>query len=312
MPGVRGRARAAAAGRPLLDREDIRALERLSLESLDALVAGLVGQREGPGRSAGFEFADYRRYTPGDDVRRIDWNVYERLHELHVRTAPQEASVWLSVLLDASRSMDSGEPNKLRYGRRLAALLGAVALLRSDAVELHTLSDGDSVASDSFESGGGRLGAMVEELERLPSGRTTQLDRSIRRAGKSGWLPEMAVLISDGLVASDELAAALDELARAARSATLVHVDAPDGGASELDGSTLLLDSETGRRVDAMITAEVQERYRARHARWRAEVEAQCRARGLQYVSADPALDPLEFLIAGAREESLLRTASTG
>jgi uncharacterized protein (DUF58 family) len=312
MPAVRDRAHAAAAGGPLLDRDDIHALERLSLESLDALVAGLVGQREGPGRSAGFEFADYRRYTPGDDVRRIDWNVYERLHELHVRTAPQEASVWLSVLLDASRSMDSGEPNRLRYGRRLAALLGAVALLRSDAVELHALSDGDSFASDSFDSGGGQLGAMIEELERLPSGRTTRLDRSIRRSGKSGWLPEMAVLISDGLVASDELASALDELARTARSATLVHVEDPEGDASELEGSTLLLDSETGRRIDAMITAEVRERYRARHARWRAQIEAQCRARGVHYVSADPALDPLELLIGGAREERLVRTAPAG
>src|ERR1700683_3498733 len=81
----------AVAGRPgLLDRGDIAALEALSLESLDAILAGLVGEREASGRTVGFQFRDYRPYVAGDDVRRIDWNISARLHELHVRTSPQE------------------------------------------------------------------------------------------------------------------------------------------------------------------------------------------------------------------------------
>jgi uncharacterized protein (DUF58 family) len=290
----------------LLDRDDVRALEQLSLRSLDALVASLVGQREGPGRGAGFEFADYRRYVPGDDVRRIDWNVYERLHELYIRTAPEEASLWLSVLVDASRSMDSGEPNKLHYARRLAALLAAVAMLRNDAVELHTLSDGDSSASASFDSGGAQLGAMVDELERLPAGLTTELARSIRRSATSGWLPELAVLISDGLVDSAALARAIEELSRSARSAMLVHVGEPAGGTDGFAGSVLLRDSETGRRIDAMLTAEIRARYAATYERWRAQVEELCRAQGVGYLYADPRVDPLELLLTGAREQSLL------
>jgi uncharacterized protein (DUF58 family) len=299
----------SAEPRPLLDRRDIRALEGLSLESLEAIVAGLIGQREAPGRSAGLEFADYRRYNPGDDVRRIDWNIYARLHELHVRTAPQEASLWLSVLLDASRSMDSGEPSKLRYGRRLAALLGAVALLRGDAVEVHVLSDGDSVTSGSFDSGGDALGAMVSELERLPAGRTTQLEQSIRRSSKSGWEAEMEVLVSDALVPSDELSDALAELARSARSTTLVHVSDSVESVGGWLGSSLLLDSETGQRRDAMITPEVQQRYAERYAQWCRQIELQCRSHGVRYVRADVTVDPLELLLAGAREQSLVRAA---
>lgn len=311
MQAATPRASAGPARRPLLEREDLRTLERLSLESLDAILAGLVGQREGPGRASGFEFAGYRRYTPGDDVRRIDWNIYQRLHELHVRIAPQEASVWLAVLLDASRSMDSGEPNKLRYGSRLAALLGAIALLHADAVEVHALSDGGSVTSGSFDAGGAELGVLVDELERLPSGRTTELDQSIRRSAKSGWQPEMAVLISDALVSSDALAAAILELARAARSATLVHVVDPGGGVSDWAGSTVLLDIETGRRIDATISAQVQEEYAARYARWCVQVEQQCRAQGVGYVKAPASTDPLELLIDSARQQSLVRAASS-
>jgi uncharacterized protein (DUF58 family) len=300
------------AGAPLLDREDIRALERLSLSSLGAIVAGLFGQREGRGTAAGLEFADYRRYTPGDDVRRIDWNIYARLHELHVRTSPQQASLWLSVLLDASRSMDSGDPNKLRYGRRLAALLATVALLRSDSVEVHTLSDGDSVSSGSFDSGADALGLMVEELGRLPAGRTTQLERSIRASRASGWEPELTVLISDGLVARANLAPAILELARSARAATFVHVIDPREAVLAWTGSTLLIDRESGRQIDATITPETQEHYAELYARLQAELEQQCRAHGVHYLQAPTTLDPLELLIAAAREQTLLRTARAG
>ncbi len=296
--------------RPLLDGADLQVLERLSVASLDAIVAGLVGQREGPGQTAGFEFADYRRYTPGDDVRRIDWNIYARLRELHVRTAPQEASLALSVLLDASRSMDAGEPNKLRFGRRLTALLAAVALLRSDAVEIHTLSDGDSVSSGSFDAGAGVLGAMVEQLERLPSGRSTDLEMSIRRSRRSGWEPEAAVLISDGLVAADDLAAAVAALAGSARTATFVHVGDPTQTAGAWqEGSTVLVDSETGRRLEVTITPQVQALYAASYARLSAQIEQQCRAHAVRYVKADASIDPLEFLLAAARVETLVRVA---
>ena len=201
--------------------------------------------------------------------------------------------------------MDSGEPNKLFYGRRLAALLGAVALLREDAVEVHTLADGASADGGSFDSGSDVLGAMVDELERLPAGRTTDLRESIRRAATSGWQPEIAVLISDGLVPREELAAAALELARSARSATVVQVTDPVGMVADWAGSTLLLDSETGQRIDATITPEVWQRYAESYARLSEEIARQCRANGVRYVKADTSVDPLEFLIARAREQSL-------
>ncbi len=295
----------------LLDGEDIRALERLSLDSLEALVAGLFGRREGPGSSAGFEFTDYRRYIPGDDIRRIDWNLYARLHELHVRTAPREASLWLSVMLDASRSMESGEPDKLAWGRRLAVLLGAVALLRDDAVEIHTLSDGQSASTGNFDSGGRVLGAMMAQLEGLPAGRRTDLARSIRGARLSGLRPELAVLITDGLVAPAELEPALAELAGSARSATLVHLRNPADSVIGWEGSTLLVDAETGRRIDALITPDAQERYAERHRQAAIELERLCGSRGVRYILADTAIDALDFLFAGARRERLLALAGS-
>jgi uncharacterized protein (DUF58 family) len=298
-----------AGGAALLGSEDIRALEQLSLDSLAALVAGLAGEREGPGRSAGFEFVDYRRYTPGDDIRRIDWNVYARLRELHVRTAPQEARVWLDVLLDASRSMDFGGPNKLRYGRRLAALLGAVALLRTDAVQVHTLADGGAASGGMLDSAD-MLGSLVDELQQLPVGRTTELADSVRAARDAGGQPELAVLISDALVTSDDLGLALRELRRGARSATLLHVVSPEEADSGPPGAIQLLDRETNRRIETLITEEVREQFAAQAERFRTRVEEQCATHRVHYIQASTTVDPLELLTGLAREETLLRAGA--
>jgi uncharacterized protein (DUF58 family) len=291
---------------PLVGRDDLRTLERLSLDSLEALLGGIGGRREGPGRSAGFEFADYRRYTPGDDVRRIDWSVYARLRELHVRTAPQEARMSLALLLDASASMDFGAPNKLRYGRRLAALLGVVALLHADTVQVHTLYDGDAFTG-GLQDARGMLGLLVDELERLPGGATTRLAASVRRARDQGAEAEMAVLISDALVDGDELEVALRELGRGAGSAALVHViDPAEALAGEL-GSVELLDRETRRRLELTVTEELRDRYASHAARFRENVARTCRATGVHYVAASTSADALELLLESARSELLLR-----
>jgi uncharacterized protein (DUF58 family) len=285
---------------PLLSREDVRQLERLSLASLQAIGAGIVGHREGPGRGSGAEFVDYRRYAAGDDLRRIDWHVYARLRELLVRTAPREARVWLSLLLDTSASMDDGEPNKLHYGRRLAALLGAVALLRADAVRLHVLSDGDAVAGAKLDAIG-MLSVLETEARRLPAGRTTRLASSIRRAREADEPPEIAVLISDGLVPPDDLAEALAELGRAGRSTAMLHVLDPAERAAGEAGNVQLRDRETGQEMQLAITEQVQERYAERYERLRSQTEDLCRRNGIAYTAAPTTTEPLELLLASAR-----------
>jgi len=300
----------AAEDEPLLTRQDLALLEGLSLESLDAVLAGFAGQRETPGLAVGFEFADYRRYNHGDDVRRIDWNIYGRLHELYVRSAPQEASLRLSVLIDASRSMQSGPHDKLRYARRLAALLGAVALLRGDGAQVSTLFDGRSGVGAGFDSSGDALSAMLDELERLPAGRTTDLRDSLRQARASGWQqPELAVLVTDGLIGAQDLEPVVGELAASARSATLVQVCEAQQ-AADWTGSNTLVDSETGARLDVVITPETGERYAQRYAQWSKTIEQTCRRRGLGYVKAETSVDPLALLLDLARRRSLVQAAA--
>lgn len=299
----------ARTAEPLITSHDIRVLEQLTVDSRDALLGG-IGSRQGDaGRTGGFEFADYRRYAEGDDARWIDWPVYARLRELHVRTPPQEMRLALAILVDASASMDSGEPSKRYCAQRLAALLGAIALMRADTVQIHTLHDGDAVTG-GLHATSGMLGPLAHELSQIPSGRTTDLASSVRRARDQGADAEMAVLISDALTPPDQLASALHELTRDTRSPVLLQiVDATDATAGP-SGPAALVDRETGHRLELDVTDETKTRYAERYARFRSAVERSCRAEGVRYVEAPTSVDALTLLLENARTASLLMPGS--
>src|SRR5919201_1138170 len=120
----------------LVDGEFLRKLDRVSLALGRDLIGGLMGEHQATRRTAGIEFADYRKYSPADDLRRVDWNAYARLGTLHVKQSQAEHDTALYLLVDASPSMDFGEPPKFLAARRLAAALGYIALAHLDSVAL--------------------------------------------------------------------------------------------------------------------------------------------------------------------------------
>ena len=93
-------------------------------------------------RGQSVEFADYRNYAAGDDLRQLDWNVYARLERLFIKLFVEEEDVTVHVLVDASRSMDFGEPNKLDFARRAAGALAYLGLANLDRVSVAFLGDG--------------------------------------------------------------------------------------------------------------------------------------------------------------------------
>jgi hypothetical protein len=167
-------------------------------------------------------------------------------------------------------------PNKLRYGRRLTALLRAIARLRSDPVRIQMLADGGA-ATGGLLSSPGLVAALADEIERLPSGTTTELARSVVAATIAGTRVELTVLISDCLVAPADLKAALSRLARTARSAALVQLLDPAEAVAGPLGAAELRDHETGELLRTLVTEELRERY----ARCRADTEAACAAAGV-------------------------------
>ncbi len=126
----------------LLDPEFMTKLDQLALVSRKIFAGKLRGERLTKRRGESVEFADYRSYVSGDDLRFLDWNIYARLNQLFLKLFLQEEDLHVSLLLDNSRSMDWGEPNKWLYARRLAAAIAYIGLINFDRVSLYAYSDG--------------------------------------------------------------------------------------------------------------------------------------------------------------------------
>src|SRR4029079_19230844 len=101
-------------------------LERLELVSRKVFRGRMKGERRSKRKGQSVEFADFRQYVPGDDLRFIDWNVFARLERLYLKLFLEEEDLHFYALIDTSTSMDFGDPTKLQYAKQLAASLGFI------------------------------------------------------------------------------------------------------------------------------------------------------------------------------------------
>src|SRR5438270_4731016 len=131
---------AETATTALLDPEFLHKLEQLELVSKKIFVGRMKGERKSKRRGSSVEFADHRQYSVGDDLRHIDWNVYGRLDRLFLKLFLEEEDLHFYTLLDASLSMDFGDPTKLQYAKQVAAALAFIGLVNHDRVVLEPVS----------------------------------------------------------------------------------------------------------------------------------------------------------------------------
>src|SRR5215470_3570162 len=151
---------------PLFGSEFLKKLEYLSLVSKRVFRGQLLAQRRTMQLGGGIEFADHREYTPGDDFRYLDWNLYARHDELLLKRFQEEEDLHVYFLLDSSRSMAFGKPPKFDFARQVAAALGYIALADLDRVAVVAFA-GDIVADFPLTRGKARVLAMLRFLERL-------------------------------------------------------------------------------------------------------------------------------------------------
>jgi uncharacterized protein (DUF58 family) len=289
---------------PLLDAGLLRQLERLRFSTLTAIVGGFVGEREGRARVAQSEFADYRPYVAGDELRRIDWNIYARLRQLVVKVGNADGRLSLVLLIDASRSMRVGEPSKFRAAQRLAAALGAIALLRGDQADVHVLGDARSRPLARLD-GPRQITVLARELERLPEAHGTGLEAALGDLARTGTVGDVAILISDAHVPPDELERSLQALASAGHATCFVHMIAADELETPLRGPVELRDAESGRVVETTLDEANATLYAQRFASFADSVRETCRVNGVRYLRARSDEAPLDLLLAHAAEASL-------
>jgi uncharacterized protein (DUF58 family) len=278
----------------VVDGDLLQKLDRLSLRLGRDLISGLMGEHLAARRTTGIEFADYRQYSVGDDLRRVDWNAYARLGTLHVRQSQAEHDTVLYILVDGSPSMDFGKPTKFLLARRLAAALGYIALAHLDAVVMTT--PGASVVRNNNEAisstqyavrnseyrGRAESGDMFRALQALRTESVAEFDGLL-----AGWTSgrgqgRIAVLISDLLL--DSYRNGVKQLLSAGFQVAVLHVVSPDELAPSDMGDLELVDSETGAHMDMYLGKEGLSEYNRRLHAWLDDAETWCKSNGANYL----------------------------
>jgi uncharacterized protein (DUF58 family) len=272
-------------------------LERLTIAARRTRPGHLRGERRSPRRGQSLEFADYRRYSPGDDLRRVDWNIYARLERVLVKLHQAEDEWTVHLLIDASASMDWGEPHKLTYALRTAAALGYLALAGLDRAVVTAITADGGHSSPALR-GRQSLPRLLDLLAATRPAGPTDLAHGLAAFAERRRPAGPLFLLSD-LLSPTDVDAGLRALVGAGHEVTVIHILSPDEVAPPLAGALRLIDHETGEGREVMIDERMLAAYRANLDAWQALLQEQCSRRAITYLPVVTS-DPFDDLILGA------------
>ena len=292
----------------LFDESTLRKLKQLTLVASRVRAGAIKGDRRSSRRGSSVEFADYRDYTPGDDLRRLDWNVYARLERPFIKLFEEEEDLAVYILLDGSRSMDwgEGEMHKFRYALRLCAGLGAVALASGDALSFALLRDGDVASGFGPMRGEASLARMFGLLESLEATGRTQLNESLHQYSLTPRRSGLVILISD-LLSADHPEVGLRPLLARGNEAVLLHVLTPDEIDPPLSGDLQLVDVETDAEQDVSLDGRLRTLYQDRLQSWVRTTQTECRKHGIGYVQFSTGRAWDEVLLLEMRRSGIVK-----
>ncbi len=245
----------------LLDPPLLRRLDTLRLVPRRPVTGQAGGARRSLRRGASVEFADFREYAPGDDLRSVDWKAYGRLEKLYLKLFVDEEDLGLHLLVDTSASMAFGNPPKLLFAQRLVAALGYVALSRADHVAVTAVGAG-AFAPLSGLRGRAGLGPLLTHLGRLGASGTGHPASALARYAASARGSGIAIVLSDFY--DDGWAAGLQALRARRFQVVLAHILSPEEAHSELAGEVRLRDSESGDAQEVSLSPSLLAAYAER------------------------------------------------
>jgi uncharacterized protein (DUF58 family) len=293
----------SSGGQPLST--DLARFDRLAFVTRRPSRAGLGGEHTSRRRAPSAEFVDYRPYVPGDDLRRVDWNVYGRLGALEVKLTEARERAELVLALDCSASMAWGTPDKFDAARQATAALAYVGLARFDRVRIVRLGYGGAERSLGPMHGRARLSEVLGFLEQShPVGQLDLdqqlLDGSVRRGQR------LLILISD-LLSPGGIERAIDALQARGTELVVVHVIAPQERQPETLGDLELIDAESHGVLEVGLSEDVLRLYCARFAGWLERQRELCLGRGVRYVLASTDRPISALMLSDMRQAAILQ-----
>ncbi len=288
----------------VFDEGFLRQLERLKMLMRQPVRGGLKGGRRSVKRGQSVEFADYRDYAIGDDLRQLDWNVLARLEKLFIKLFVEEEDVTIHFLVDASASMESGHPSKLLFAKRAAAALGYIGLASEDRVAIAALT-GRVARRQVALRGSGRVFRLLSALSGISAADgPTDLQAAARHAGAQLTGRGVVVLLSDLLDPNADRV--IRELAATGSELIVLHVLSPQELDPAMEGDLRLVDVESGDGVDVTIDLGTLDGYRSRLAAWREELGDLAARRRATYVPLSSDVPLADLVFAELRRRQVL------
>lgn len=264
----------------------------------------LGGNRRSRNYGSSVEFADFREYVPGDDLRRIDWNLYARFEKLFLRLFVDERQLHHRIYLDASASMDWGNPEKSHLSLQLAAALGFLAVQAMDRVSYYTIHE--DICRDLSRTVVGREAfyRAADLLNGVEFYGDSDLGKAITSQENPGKGDGISVIISDFLTDSD-WKSAVDRLLYHQREVYLIQVLSRDEITPGLSGKVFMLDAEADDEEDARnyrheVTRSAVKAYEEAFLYHQNELKQFCDARGVGFITicSDENIEKILFLKA--------------
>jgi len=292
----------------LLSPELLRRLEQFQLLAQRRAKSALKGERRSRARGQSVEFADYRNYVAGDDLRYLDWNLYGRLDRLFLKLYEEERELPVRIFLDASESMSFGEPPKFDFARQVAAAIGYVALCGFDRVTVQLFPDNpeEAVPRSALRAVRGRKSALnfFRDLAQLTARGPAQFNASLRRGALEARGSGLAIVLSDFLdPAGYELG--LGALVGRGFHVNAVQILSPEELIPTTYGDLRLVDSETGGIQEVTFGKFRLKAYQQSVQNFCQRLREYCKSHGIHFFSVSSKTSLEQLLLKQLREAAI-------
>lgn len=256
-----------------------------------------AGGRRARQLGSSMEFADYRAYVPGDDLRQLDWNAYARSGKLFLKKYLDETELHVTIYIDCSRSMGYGEPGKMHRAIQVAAALGYLSLCNLDHVSVYAFDSGITASIQGLQ-GKKQAHRLLGFLSSLKEGGTGDLHSAMRQPGAVRGKAGISIVLSDFLFESG-YAGGIAYLQAARQEVTLVQVLSQEELQPAYQGELRLIDSETSQAKEVSVTGLLIEEYRKSLSDFQEELTSFAYGRGISFVAieAEQVLESIVFQV---------------
>ena len=274
---------------PYFNPELLARLTRLGFKARKLVEGSISGLHRSPLHGLSVEFADYREYAPGDDLKRIDWRAYGRSNKFQVKRYEEESNLRCSILLDASASMRyvgrQSPQSKFAYAATIAAALAALLVKQRDAVGLAVFDESERAWLKPAATQA-QLAKILDTLDKTRPDRKTELAEVMRKVAGQIKSRGLLVIISDLLTDLDGFYDGLRRLQHGGNEILIFHILDPDEIELPFNNSVLFRDIEGGPTAEELFAEPwaFRKAYKVAMEQFIADVRGRCSTAGIDHL----------------------------